>query len=480
MRFTIFAIVVLLIAQLIFNKTYAQPGEVLFSNRSSSEYLTKIQTLEQYKVSKAYDEKSAQAWYDEILTNRKDELIEIFKDDHVLHDTLLLNLCNRIFDRIKKGNPNYNFDDIQIYIHRSPILNAANYGEGTVVMNLGLFLWMDNEDEIALILGHEIAHQLLAHFDSKVKQSISTITSDDFQKELRSIKRSEYNKVTRFRELMKGLSMEKGKHSRYKETEADSLGYVFTKNAGYDMQKASLVLLKLDKAEDIFVKNNLYSLKSFFDGIDIQQNYFNPKRKYNGLSKVNVTMNVNADLDSIKTHPDCKERYKKISNANEVSEVDCCLKITSNLKQYKERALIEIVRRLYEEDRLSLAIHYCFMGLNNQFNKEVFQRFISLCFSKLYYNDENLKRFNSVNTGARNESTLKELQDYLFEVSKKDLGLIAQHYLNLNNQNSVDDAFVQLQYNILINKENPTSAIESFNDNFPNNKYQYLITKQSK
>lgn len=458
----------------------AQQSNIEFSNLSSKVYGSKIEYLEKYKVPKEYNEKGAQAWYDEILINRKDYLLDLFKDDKVLHDTFLLKLCDNIFQRIKKGNPEYNFNDIHFYINRSPVANAANFGEGTIMINLGLFLITDNEDEIALVIGHELAHQLLTHLDSKVRQTISTLTSDEFKKELKDIKRSEYNKFGRFKNLMKGISIESGKHSRYKETEADSLGVVFARNAGYDVIKAAPVLLKLDKVEDIYEGKQVYNLKSYFEGIEIQPNYFKPKTKYKGLSSVNVTMNADADFDSIKTHPDCRLRYEKITGSPTNLTPDCCNKISHQFKNYKDRALLESVRYLYERNNITLALHYCFMGLNSGFDPKIYQRFISLCFTKLYYADEKLSRFNYVNVGAKNESNLKELQDFLFEIHKKDLETIALFYLNKCNENNEDDAFVKLQYNLVIKKENPENAIAAFNNSFPNNKYQYLITKKSK
>ncbi len=69
----------------------AQQSTTGFSALGSIIYKDKIAELEKYSVPKKYPEKSAQAWYDEILTNRKKALLSAFKDDDVIYDSLLLN-----------------------------------------------------------------------------------------------------------------------------------------------------------------------------------------------------------------------------------------------------------------------------------------------------------------------------------------------------------------------------------------------------
>lgn len=154
-------------------------------------------------------------------------MLALFKEDEILYDTSLLGKCNSILKKIASTNKQYSFESIRLYINRSIVANAACYGEGTVMINLGLFLWIDNEDELALVLGHELAHQLLEHSNSQMEKSITMLTSDDFKSELKDIKKSHYGKYDRFRKLMKGLYVESGKHSTYKESEADSLGLIF-------------------------------------------------------------------------------------------------------------------------------------------------------------------------------------------------------------------------------------------------------------
>ena len=459
----------------------AQQSTTAFSALSSKIYKDKITEFEKYSVPKKYSERSAQAWYDEILTDRKKALLSAFKDDDVIYDSLLLNKCNSIFNRIKDANPNFSFDTIKLYINRSVIANAASYGEGTIMVNTGLFLWIDNDDELALVLGHEMAHQLLDHFGSRIEKSITMLTSEDFKKELKNIRRADYGRFERFRKLMKGVSIESGKHSTYKESEADSLGVVLARKANFNTINASKILLKLNKVDDVFVSARLYSLKDLFEKTPVDMSYFKPKPKYNGLSAMNVTMNADKDFDSIKTHPDCIKRYESIAGKGADTSIICCAALNDQYKTYKENAMLEIVRYLYENNSIAYCTHFCLFALKNNYDPTMYNYFLSLCFSRLYFKDKNLERFNAANAGAKRGSNLKELQDFLFELNNSDLAALSAWYLNVKAGDSSEDfGFANLMYNVEVKMKDKETAFDDFSKKFPNSKYQYLIQKKSK
>ncbi len=457
----------------------AQQNSITFAALSSINYTEKIAQLENYTVPIKYSEKTSQAWYTEIQTDRYKSLRSAFKEDNLIADTLLLKKCYGIFSKIINANKSYQFDTIKLYINRSIIANAACYGEGTIMVNLGLFLWIDNDDELALVLAHEIAHQLLKHADSKIEKSIATFTSEEFKTALKNIKKADYGKFDKFRKLMNGLTVESGKHSTYKESEADSLGVVLIKNAGFNLIAASNILLKLDKVDELFTSNKLYNLKGFFQQTSLDLSFLNTKPTYNGLSSVNVTMNADVELDTIKTHPDCIKRYEIISGKGNTPTINCCTTLNSSYTAYKENSMQEIVRYLYENNTIGQCIHLCIFALQNKYNPTIYSNYLSLCFSKLYYYDKHLKRFNAINSNANSSTNLKELQDFLFQISSTDLDTLSAFFLNVKAlPNSEDFEFAKLMYNIQVKMKDSETAFATYNKRFPKSKYQYLINKK--
>lgn len=457
-----------------------QQNSIAFSPLGSTQYQTRINQLEKYTVPKKYTEKSAQQWYEEMMTARNKSLTHLFKDDETIYDTLLLNKCNNIASRIIAANKNYSFDSIKFYINRSCVPNAACYGEGTIMVNLGLFLWIDNDDELALVLAHEISHQVLNHAQSRVEKNIATLTSEGFTEELKDIKKSKEGKYERFRKLMKSFSVETGKHSTYKESEADSLAAVLIQRAGFNNINGSVILLKLDKSDDLFTSPALYSLKDFFEKAPVDHSFFVVKRKYNGLSSATVTMNADKDFDSIKTHPDCIKRYEALVGKGGKPAVNCCTSLSIMYKEYKEKAMLEIVRNLYENNAIGLCAHFCIFALQNNYNPVTYNEFLSLCFSQLYWSDKHLERFNAVNAKALRETTLKSLQDYLFDAGITDLDKLSAYFLNnAGPTGSEDPDFTLLMRNTQVASKDAVNAYAAFNRKYPNSKYQYLIKIKS-
>jgi len=463
------------------NPIAAQTNVIAFSPLGSAHYQQKIAELQKFTVPTKYSEKSAQAWYKEMMTDRNTSLLHTFKDDDLIYDTLLLNKCNMIGDRIKTANKTYNFDSIKFYINRSHIPNAACYGEGTIMVNLGLFLWVDNDDELALVIAHEMSHQVLNHIQAQMEKSIATLTSEGFKDELKDIKKSKDGKYERFRNLMKTFSVETGKHSVYKESEADSLAELFIRNAGFNAALGSLILLKLDNSDALFTSSSLYSLKDFLNNSAVDQSYFVVKKKYNGLSSATVTMNADKDLDSIKTHPDCIKRYESVAGKGIRPTVNCCNSLNDMYSLYKQRALLEIVRQLYENREIGLCAHICLFALKNNYSPAIYNEFLSLCFSELYWSDKHLERFNAVNAGAIRETTLKLLQDFLFEASISDLDKLSAYFLTAaNTADAEDQEFAILMRRTKVEASESTVAYAAFNKKYPNSKYQYLIKTKIK
>jgi hypothetical protein len=87
------------------------------------------------------------------------------------------------------------------------------------------------------------------------------------------------------------------------------------------------------------------------------------------------------------------------------------------------------------------------------------------------YND-----FDAVNAQALKGTTLKFLQDYLFNASLTDLEKLSSYFLNgASLANKEDQEFATLMRDIQINSKDAVNAYTAFNRKYPNSKYQYLI-----
>lgn len=449
-----------------------------FSPLSSKSYASRIAAIKARSIPVMYEDKKEQKTYAGIIKERNEGIATDLEKDRIIYDTLLLNRSKSIIQRIKSANQEFNFDSIQVYINRSPVANASCYGEGTLFINLGLFLWIDNEDELAMVIGHELSHQFLGHSETRIKKNIALFSSEEFIEEMRAIKKSSDGKYERFKKLMKDVVTESGKHSRFKESDADSMSVVLIRKAGFNVNNGAGILLKLDKTDDLFVSPGIYDVKSFFQKTNADTFIFQPKKKYNGLSSANVTMNADKAFDTVRTHPDCIVRYKQVSGKTEVVEMGCCKQINNPSMLLKERAMVEMVRNAFEMKRYTLCIHLCLFALHNNFNNPLYNTFLSLSFSGIYEADKNLERFSVTDMGAGRGSTLKDLQDFIFSANSTNIDKLARYFLDNIEDKASDNYFIaEAFYNKAV-KGNDEMVIKSkFKNKFPDSKYIFLFNQ---
>ncbi len=116
----------------------------------------------------------------------------------------------------------------------SEMLNAWCMPGGKVCFYTGILDLTDSDDEIAVIMGHEIAHAIARHGNERMSQQMAlagivSLTSSSDSTETSNI----YNKV-----FMGSATLGILKFSRMHESESDKLGLVFMKMAGYNPEKA--------------------------------------------------------------------------------------------------------------------------------------------------------------------------------------------------------------------------------------------------
>jgi hypothetical protein len=455
----------------------SQTGSEYFSPLSTTAYVQRITVLKARPIRTAYEDKKEQKTYAEIIKDRNESILSDFENDRIVYDTLLLNKSQSIIQRIKAANKQFSFDSISVYINRSYVANASCYGEGTLFLNLGLFLWVDNDDELALVIGHELSHQFLNHSEAKIKKNIALFSSEEFISEMKAIKKSTNGKYERFKNLMKDVVTQNGTHSRYKESEADSLGVVLIRNAGYNVHNAALVLLKFDNVDDLFASGNVYNVKDAFEKTGADSFILKKNPRYNGLSMAAVTMNADKAFDSVKTHPDCIVRYKQlVPEKPEVPQTGCCKALSAPAMQYKERALVEMVRYAYECKRYTLCTHLCLFALQNNFRSSLYYSFLSLSFSGIYAAEKQLEKFSVTDMKATPGSTLKELQDFIFNANSTNIANMAAYFLNnIPSKTSEDYFFAEAMYNQAIKGADAAVVRQKFKTGFPDSKYNYLI-----
>ncbi|MBS1604738.1 MAG: M48 family metalloprotease [Bacteroidetes bacterium] len=215
-----------------------------------------------------------------------------------------------LLGEIVKANPDLQHYSIHCYFSRSYIPNASYIGEGIILFNMGLFSRLADEGQAVFVLCHEIAHCVLQHPEKSIVQYVETMNSDAVQSELRRLKKTEYKKNEQLEQLTKALVFDDRRHSRYNESEADSFGVKLMEHTSYEPRISLGVLALLDT-----IDTDNFDIESFLPALFDSKEYPFKKKwlhKETGFMGGQVETVSRILADSLKTHPSCKERIKKL------------------------------------------------------------------------------------------------------------------------------------------------------------------------
>lgn len=135
----------------------------------------------------------------------------------------------RIAERMIRAN-NLQYLNWRIVINRSTDVNAYSHDMNCIEINTGLYdTFLDNDDALAMVIGHEMAHALLGHAQRKkaIRDRIYNITNPDYALLMLS------DSILERKLLIESKNMEYA---------ADTEGAILAAKAGYDLDKCADVI----------------------------------------------------------------------------------------------------------------------------------------------------------------------------------------------------------------------------------------------
>lgn len=119
--------------------------------------------------------------------------------------------------------------DLRVYVIRNPGFNASMTANGMVQVWTGLLMRVSSEDELAAVLGHELAHYTRLHTLDRLRRVKKSMTAGSIVDLGLSILTGANIPMGRAIAVMDAMAF-----SRANEQEADLLGAKFMARAGYD------------------------------------------------------------------------------------------------------------------------------------------------------------------------------------------------------------------------------------------------------
>jgi predicted Zn-dependent protease len=121
--------------------------------------------------------------------------------------------------------------DVRVHLIRTPYFNASMAPNGMMQVWSGLMLRVDNEAQLAAVLGHEVGHYLSRHSVEQLRAAKSHSATATVM--------SMFGVVGALGQL--GVLANFSGYSRDHERDADRIGVTLMRNAGYDPAEASKI-----------------------------------------------------------------------------------------------------------------------------------------------------------------------------------------------------------------------------------------------
>ena len=168
------------------------------------------------------------------LSDDKKQLSEIKNIGAKIEDAV-----SKYFDTVNKPDPTYNFQWEYILIDNDKIKNAWCMPGGKIAVYSGILEITKNEDGLAAIMGHEIAHAVAKHSIERASRAlvlnVGTAAIDIFSGG--AISRTQRTTGVDVAGMLRHFGID-NPFGRKQETEADYLGLIFTSLSGFDIRES--------------------------------------------------------------------------------------------------------------------------------------------------------------------------------------------------------------------------------------------------
>lgn len=402
------------------------------------------------------------SWLSNVNPSQKKEYAEIYKShfeqiEKTIGSKSALTVkephryLQQILAKIINANPLLKADDLRIFFTRDWWPNAYSMGDGSIAINAGLVIHLQNEAELAFVLCHELAHYYKSHTRDAVNQYISTTNSPEFQKKLKELSKQEYGVNRELERLSRNLLFNSRQHSRNRETEADMQAFAFFKNTGYNASGIISLLQFLDTADKATV----------FPVLDVQamfhaESYPFKKKWIQEESAIFSKMNEHTsqeevnEADSLKTHPGCKARIAALKDSVERQKAGRDFLIDeSYFTRLKEELLLEMIEFTYSSGNISRNLYYNLLLLQQQKHINLAAFLIARDLNKLYEQQKNHKAGLLLDTENKSFPTdYNLLIRFLNRIRLEELAQVTHAFCNRYLRPLASQAAVAEQINI--------------------------------
>jgi hypothetical protein len=377
-----------------------------------------------------------------------------------------------IIHDLKQGSPKLIPHNPALLIDRSSAVNAYSIGSRIICVNLGLLSFVKSREELSLILAHELAHDALNHSENAMKERAEWLTSAEYKKSLESVLDSKYERLTRLKKVLESYKFSRTRHNRYHESEADSLAVVMLANSRIPFDARHF--LRLDSSDLQYQIPLAKPLGEYFTAYQLPFEQIWVQKTSRGLSSRNYSFKTLELADSLRTHPDCRQRYEQTKKFAHNS-----ITHTPLPKSLVEKVNKMILWNLFDNQNFTACLYRLLQAADGQQFDSWHLFMMHNVFTGLAFADQELRRFNVINVVQKEyiAQSYYELQTMLAQMPATSLQLYSRRLADGEFwQHLPSDArnlrsFLQTLSSQEANSKARANAAKSFSTSFTSSMY---------
>jgi hypothetical protein len=388
-----------------------------------------------------FEEKKVQKEYEKVWRSRNEYVSKSIENNNYVKDEVVLPYIQDIVNEIISNNRKLIPYNVTVLLDRSEIANAVSFGEHIIAVNAGIIIRAKSREELAFYIGHELSHDILQHSNNSMFEQVQILNSDEYKESLKNVLSSKYERYSRLMKVAQGFTFDRGRHSRYSEQAADSLGVILVTNSNLSFDAS--YFLNLDTMSNQYNWPLRRNIKEHIKDLGIAANAAWFVKKSKGLSSFNYDIvDTSGKIDSLKTHPDCKLRYEhNLANNSKV------LKKTPIPQSVLDAAFEIAIMDLYVNKDLTKCFYRLIQEKENRPQLQEYEFLSHAVLYSLLNSVVGLERFNVLRIKKKKDVSADffELQNFFEQVPEKELSEICAQ-LATNKQYSDKEALALFEY----------------------------------
>lgn len=389
-----------------------------------------VQAKEYYSVAKRSYKSGELKLFKERCENVNKLMTEFILTGQYVFNSKFQLLLDSLQHEIVASNPNLP-TDFKFYLSRNNTLNASSLGNKYFSVNMGCFYYSENEDQLAAIICHEIAHYQLDHVLRDIQNQYNQKKELDLKGEIYTIKNSSDNWGDKAYNRLKELLYTEGKRNKQQEFEADSMGYVLYKNTHFKKEeyinsfrnKESYdtirpIGLKLETYKKTFDLTNQPFKESWLKKEDFSKyDYSKFKERYNE--------------DSLSSHPETDSRIKALTKNFPELAVSADVKApTASYNQLTTTAIHEQPCNFTSQEEYGLGVYFCLFRIQNDENTAYYKAQLGNFFQKIYEARKGYRLNRYVDRlDPKNQSeSYQQFLSFIWNLNLSEIKTIADYY----------------------------------------------------